>query len=141
VPIGYVLDAREQPGTRVIAVDQKRAASIVDTIAGPRDVIAFEAGYGAWIHPAFGSDLQRPVRFVKDLEIPADAQWVIVDRGFRTVWQHEKFHDLAQARWYLGGGRPTEEETRLVRALLHDPRFRAVALHPLRNQAVFQRVR
>jgi hypothetical protein len=136
-----VLDARDHPGTRVIAVDRYRAASVVDMIAGPNDTIAFDAGYGAWIHPAFGSDLHRPVRFISGLAIPDDAKWVIVDRGFRTVWQHERFHDLSQARLYLGGGKPLEEETRLVRQLRRDPRFRTVFVHPLRNQAVFQRIR
>ncbi len=141
VPIEYVLVAREYPGTRLIAFDPIRAASIADRLAGPRDTIYFDAGYAAWIHPAFGADLRRPVKFLGAPVVPNDAKWIVIDRNFSIVWQHERFHDLADARKYLARGRPTTRDTSLVSQLLRDPRFKAVFYDRWRNQAVFQRIR
>ena len=141
VPIEYVLVSRDYPGTRLIAFDPIRAASIADRDAPPNETIYFEAGYAAWIHPAFGKNLQRPVKFLSSAVVPPEARWVVVDRGFRAVWQHEDFKDLSQARQYLGRGKVTAQETQLVRQLLGDPRFKLVFLNSRVNQAVFQRIR
>jgi hypothetical protein len=143
VPLDFIEYARANPGTRVIPFDMSRAASVADRLAGPRDKIAFDAGYAAWIHPAFGRDLQRPVTFIDPAQglaaIPDDARWVVIDRGFRSMWQHENLRDLSEYRQYLGRGRPSEEELRMLRALLQDPRFQAVYVYARRTQAVFKR--
>lgn len=140
-PIEYVLAVREHPGTRLIAFDPGRAASIADRVAGPRDPIYFDAGYSAWIHPAFGRDLQRPVHFLGAPVVPAEAKWVVVERSFRIIWQHERFRDLSQSETYLTRGTPTERDRSIVRQLRHDPRWRTVYYNRRYNQAVFQRVR
>lgn len=139
-PIEYVLVARENPGTRLISFDPLRAASVVDRIAPATDTIHFDAGYAAWIHPAFGRDLKRPVRFLDAPVVPEDARWVVVDREFSTIWQHDSFDDLSQAHRYLARGRPTPRDHALIRQLVRDPQFRAVYLKPGRSQAVFRRV-
>jgi hypothetical protein len=141
VPIEYVLAVREHPGTRLIAFDPRRAASIADRVVGPREPIYFDAGYAAWIHPAFGRDLQRPVHFIDSPAVPAEAKWVVVDRSFRIIWQHERFRDLSQSMTYLARGTPTERDTSIIRQLLHDPHWRTVFYNRRQNQAVFQRVR
>ncbi|HYI11773.1 MAG TPA: glycosyltransferase family 39 protein [Thermoanaerobaculia bacterium] len=143
VPLDFIEQARANPGTRVIPFDMSRAASVVDRLAGPTDKVAFDAGYAAWIHPAFGRDLQRPVTFIDPAEglagIPDDARWVVIDRGFRSMWQHENLRDLSQYRGHLGRGRPSDEELRMLRALLKDARFQPVYVFARRNQAVFRR--
>ncbi len=145
VPFEYVAGyARENPGTRVIPFDRLRAATIVDRKAAPADKVAFDAGYAAWIHPAFGKDLQRPVVFIDGpangvAGIPDDARWVVIDRGFRASWQHPEFRDLSQHRQYLDRGRPSAEELRLLRELLANPRWEPIYVHARRNQAVFRR--
>jgi hypothetical protein len=140
VPIEYVAALREHPGSRVIAFDLTRAASIADRVVPPHEPIWFDAGYAAWIHPAFGRDLQRPVHFIGAPIVPADAKWVVVDRSFRIIWQHEQFRELSQAATYLSRGTPTERDTSIVRQLLHDSHWRTVYYNRPRNQAVFQRM-
>jgi hypothetical protein len=145
VPYDYVVRyARENPGTRLIPFDVSRAATIVDRKAGPRDTIAFDAGYAAWIHPAFGKDLGRPVVFIDGpahgvAGIPEDARWVVIDRGFRAAWQHPKLRDLSAYRQYFDRGQPSPEERRLLRELLQDPRWEPIYFFARRNQAVFRR--
>jgi hypothetical protein len=141
VPLDYVVAARNAPGTRFIAFDSFRAASVVDRIAGPQDTIYFDAGYAAWIHPAFGADLRRPVKFLDAPVVPSDAKWIVIDRGFRIVWQHERFHDLGDTYRYLTRGSPTARDTSLINDLLRDPRFKPVFVDRRWNQAVFQRIR
>lgn len=145
VPIDYILFAREHPGTRVIAFEANRAASVVDRAAGPREKVAVEAAYGTWIQPAFGADLQRPVVFMKPengvTRIPDEADWVIVDRGYDAVWAHPEFKDLSQVRRYITRGQPPAETSLLVERLLRDRRFEAVFYNQGKSQAVFRRVR
>jgi len=144
VPWEFVMAAREHPGTRLIPFDPYRAASVADRLAGEDEKIAFDAGYSAWIQPAFGANLRRPVEFIPPGSGPpviaGDAKWVVIDRGFSIIWQHEKFRDTSQWRLYLARGKPRAEDVRVLNALLHDPRFRAVLLNRWRNQAVFQRI-
>lgn len=144
VPIEYVMSLLGQPESRVVMFDPFRAALAVDHFAGPRDAVAFDAGYGAWIHPSFGRDLQRPVTFIDASSgrfvIPMEAKWVIVDRSFALTWQHPGFRESWQWRRYLSRGAPPAGDTRVIRALLRDRRFEAVMYMPTRNQAVFRRV-
>ncbi len=144
VPWEYVMFARQHPGTRLIAFDPNRAASVADRMAGANEKIAFDAGYAAWIDPAFGASLRRPVEFIASgseaPRIADDAKWVVIDRSFRIIWQHPEFHDTSQWRRYLGKGTPSAEDTRVLRALARDPRFRLVFFDRWQNQAVFQRI-
>lgn len=144
-PLQYVLWARDHPGTRVVPFDPNRAASIIDRMAGPRDRVAIDAGYGTWIHPAFGADLKRPVEFIPQgsgpPRISADAKWVAVDRAFTAVFGHPNFRDLSEARTYLLRGRPRADEIRVIEHLRRDPRFELVFYNRQMVQAVFRRIR
>lgn len=143
VPPAFVEWASRHRGTRVIPFDPRRAASIADTLAAESEPIAMDAGYAAWIHPAFGRSLRRPVSFIEPgggpPRIPADAQWVAIDRGFRISWQHPGFRDLSQSRLFLNAGKPTDEDTKVLRWLIASPDFELVFFNRQANQAVFRR--
>ena len=140
VPIEYVTWARERPGTRVVPFDPRRASTIADRLAGPDDAIAFDAGYAAWIHPAFGAGLRRPVTFLARAEpVPDGAKWVIVDRSFPSIWQHKDFRDISQWEDYLGRGVPRPEDLERIRELARDPRFELVYHRGPLAEAVFRR--
>lgn len=144
VPLDYIIYVGSHPGTRVIPFDANRGASIVDRAAGPNDSVAIEAAYGTWIQPAFGAKLTRPVHLMRTgasiADVPADADWVVVDRAYDVVWGHPDFRDLSQVRRYLLRGRqPGGFE--LAEALRRDRRFKAVFYNARRNQAVFRRLR
>ena len=142
-PMEYVRWAKLNPGTRVVPFDANRAASLVDRRAGPRDAVAVDAGYGTWIHPAFGKELQRPVYLIAQgtgpVHIPDGARWVAIDRSFASIWEHPDFEDLSQARKFLVRGQPKPEEMRVFNALRQDPRFELVVYNRVTNQAVFRR--
>jgi hypothetical protein len=142
VPVEYLSFAVAHRGTRIVPFNPYRAACVLDALAGPDDKVAFDAGYAAWIHPAFGRELRRPVTFIVPgpgaPAIPRDAKWVVVDRSFAIIWQHPDFHDTADARRYLSRGTAPESDTRVVRALLADPRFERVYYDARMNQAVFR---
>lgn len=142
IPLNYLQYAMEHRGTRLVAFDFHRAAVVADTVAGDRDLIAIDAGYGAWIHPAFGPRLTRPVVFLKPGQpIPENADWVLVDRAWHLIWQGPGFRDISQWRTHLGHGQPAAEDVRLLNALKNDPRFELVFYKAATNQAVFRRRR
>lgn len=142
-PLRYVIWAQQQPGTRVIPFWPNRAASVMDFIAGPRDRVAIDAGYGAWIHPVFGAALERPVHFIQPDDgvrnIPPDVQWVVVDRSWNAIWGHPEFKDLSDWNRFLARGRMQPEDLRLIRELSSDDRFERVMIDPRTAQAVFRR--
>ena len=144
-PAPYLEWAIAHPGTRVIAFDPNRAASIADRRAGPRDVIAVDAGYGTWIQPLFGRDLERPVEWIAQRpgtpRISDQASWVVVDRAYTAVWGHPEFRDLSQARQYLLRGTPRPDEVKVIEHLRRDSRFELVFYNRRMVQAVFRRVR
>ncbi len=144
-PWGFVQFARAHPGTRQVPFDPYRAAEVMDRHAGPKDRVALDAAFGTWIHPAFGAELSRPVDFIPPGDGPPliadDAKWVVIDRGWNIVWQHPQFRDLSQARSFLVRGKPSAADTRVLRYLRADSRFRLVFYNPVWNQAVFQRIR
>jgi hypothetical protein len=144
-PWDYVQWVRAHPGTRQVPFDPYRAAEVVDRHAGPRDRIALDAAFGTWIHPAFGAELSRPVDFIPPGFGPPlireDADWVVIDRQWNILWQHPEFRDLSQARSFLVRGKPSAADTRVLRYLQADKRFRLVFYNPAWNQAVFQRIR
>jgi hypothetical protein len=142
-PWPYVVWAAKHPGTRVVPFDVNRAALVFDRHAGPNDTVAIDAAFGSWIYPAFGKTLERKVEFIAHgpgaPQIPDDAQWVIVDRGFQAVWQNPEFRDLSQARQFLMRGKPTPDDLRVINSLLADRRFQTVYYDRNTNQAVFRR--
>ncbi|HEU4888926.1 MAG TPA: hypothetical protein VFV49_13650 [Thermoanaerobaculia bacterium] len=142
VPLDYVLWARQYPGTREVAFDPARAASIADRLAGPHDKIAVDVTYASWLYPVFGAKLSRPVYFIPPGKgppvIPDDAQWVVIDRGWGIIWGASGFDDLSDFQQLLGG-KPSEDDLRVRRALLRDPRFKLVAVRRGMNQLVFKR--
>ena len=140
-PIEYVRWVRAHPGTRAVAFDSYRAASVADRAAGPGDPIAIDAEFGTWIQPAFGAHLTRRVDLVPpDGAIAEDVKWVAIDRAYRIVWGHPALQDLSQASRYLLRGQPSAEDLRLFNRLRSDPRFRLVFYNPRMLQAVFRRV-
>lgn len=143
-PLDYALWAAEHPGTRFIYFHYNRAGSVVDRLAGPRDKIAVDGAFDTWVYPAYGSRRTRPVVFLpQDVApdaIPADARWVIIDRSWNALWSNPKFENMSQMWEYIGRGKATDADTRLLRALAKDRRFRLVFADPRLNQAVFLRV-
>lgn len=144
-PWAYVRFVQQHPKTRQVPFDPFRAAEVADRHAGPRDRIAFDAAFGSWIHPAFGAELERPLDIIPQGDGPPlirdDTRWVVVDRGWNILWEHPDFRDLSQARSFLVRGQPRAEDTRVLRYLSADSRFRLVFYNRVWNQAVFQRVR
>jgi len=117
-----------------------RASNVIDRVAGPEDIVAIDCGFDTWVYPAMGEWHSRRVEFIRDGKVPDDAQWVMVDRWWNTVWGNPSMTDLGQV------GRPLRiqenpEDTKVIRALLHDRRFTVVYYQPRFNQAVFRRLR
>jgi hypothetical protein len=121
-----------------------RAASVADGLAGPDDSIAFEGSHDSWSYPLYGADLRRHVTYLHseraDFRVPEDARWVVIDRAWRIWFGHPKFKTLADWRKYLGRGRPSEDDLKVLRLLEADPRYELVYHLPQLNQAVFRRV-
>jgi hypothetical protein len=144
-PWDYVQWVRAHPDTRVVPFDPYRAAEVADRHAGPHERIAVDAAFGTWIHPAFGAELSRPVDFIPPGFGPPlireDANWVVIDRQWNILWQHPQFRDLSEARSFLVRGTPSAADTRVLRYLQADKRFKLVFYNPAWNQAVFQRIR
>lgn len=143
-PFAYIQFLHEHPGNRSIPFDAYRAASVADRYAGPRDTIAIDPAFGTWIYPAFGAGLTRPVEFITAADgeplISDAAKWVVVDRGFSSIWENPQFRDLSQARQFLVRGKPTSDELRVFRSVRANPRFELVFYNQLTNQAVFRRI-
>lgn len=143
-PLEYATWASEHPGTRFVYFYPYRAGSVVDRMAGPNDKIAVDGAFDTWVYPAYGALRTRPVLFLpSDANpdtIPPDARWVIVDRSWNALWSNPDFHDLGQMWQFIGRGKADESDTRLLRALARDQRFRLVYHDATMNQAVYQRL-
>jgi hypothetical protein len=142
--LDYVLWTRAHAGSRTVYFDKRRAASIVDGIAGPKDTIAIDGAFGTWVYPAYGSQLTRNVVYLTPQStpdsIPLSARWVIVDRSWNVTWSNPRFTDMGKFWQYIGHGSPSADDVRLLNLLLHDRRFRLIYYEPRMNQAVFWRV-
>jgi hypothetical protein len=143
-PFSYVLQVAAEKGeSRTIFRSQYRAASVVDRIAGPDDVIAFDAGHDSWIYPAYGLFLERDVRFMREapgpVEIPPEAKFVAVDRVANTLWGAKGFDHMGHAASFLWRGTPTANEVKVRNQLAADARWVQVFSNPPKNQAVFVR--
>lgn len=145
VPFSYVLWAREHPGTRIVPFSPTRAAVVLDRLAGPRDVVAMDAGPLAWTYPAFGAKLTRKVELIPPGDGPPviapDAQWLVIDHGWNRVWGDPAFNDLGQWRHRLNKGQPTAADIRVLRYAMSSPEWEAMIIRPLAVQAVFRRKR
>lgn len=143
-PIDYVMWASTHKGTRSVPFDPHRAASVADRAAGPADRIAIDAGFGAWIYPAFGARLTRAVELIPEgsgaVVIGPDVKWVVVDRAYQIVWGHPQFNDLSEAPTYLLRGKPRELDLRVFNAMAADRHFQLVFYNQKLLQAVFRRV-
>jgi hypothetical protein len=141
-PFEFVIDASEHPGTRLPPIGHLRAAAVLDQTAGPADVVAFDGGVSSQLHLAYGARLTRPVHLIPPgtgaPSIPADAQWVVVDRVWNLVWGNEQMRDLGSPE-FLRRGKPTEEDLRVMRAMLADKRFEPAFLNLATMQGVFRR--
>ena len=142
-PLEYVLWAAEHPGNRSIPFMGGRAASVADRRAGPHDKIAVEGSFETWVYPAYGATLSRPVVFLPPAatpaDVPQDADWVIVDRSWNTIWGGG-LEDMGDGWTKLAKGKASPEETRFTESMKRDPRFRLVYHLERFNQAVFRRV-
>lgn len=143
-PLDYALSMRSDPTNRMPYFDKRRAANIVDRVAGPADTIAIDGAFGAWVYPAYGPRLTRNVVYLNREStpdsIPIRARWVIVDRSWNVTWSNPRFTDMGRFWQYIGHGSPSADDVRLPNLLLRDARFRLIYYEPRMNQAVFWRV-
>jgi len=143
-PLDYALAMRSDPTSRMPYFDKRRAANIVDRVAGPADTIAIDGAFGAWVYPAYGPQLTRSIVYLNREStpdsIPIRARWVIVDRSWNVTWSNPRFTDMGKFWRYIGHGSPSADDVRLLNLLLHDARFRLIYYEPRMNQAVFWRV-
>jgi hypothetical protein len=144
-PLPFVRWAAAHPGNRALCFTNVRAGSVVDSLAGPHDVIAFDGGVtDSWIYPAFGEHLSRKVVLLSDhatpVTIPPEATWVVIDRAWSIIWERADFYDMGQFWRCINRGAPLPMDLRVGRTLASDPGWRLVYYHPGLNQAVFQRV-
>jgi hypothetical protein len=142
-PYAYVEYAAAHPGTREVFFLHYRACQVLDRIAGPRDVVAIDGGEDSWIYPAFGRGLGRKVILLDDRKdfrtAIADADWVAVDRSWAIIWGNPALTDMGKLGRYLGTGRPLPQDTKVLEALLQDPKWELVYRFAARNQALFRR--
>lgn len=143
-PLEYVMWMGRHPGNRSIAFMGGRAASVVDRRAGPNDKIAVDGSFDTWVYPAYGARLSRAVVFLPPnatpADVPADAEWVIIDRSWSSIWSQD-MKDMGDGWTHLGNGRPAPGDVRFLNLMKQDPRFRLVYQLPKFNQSVFRRVR
>jgi hypothetical protein len=129
---------------RTVWAFPRRAGSVVDILAGPDDHIAVDGAFDAWIYPAYGRDRTREVSVLRHgsgpVPIPADVDWVIVDRSWSCFFGNPNFRTLGDWPRYIGRGAPLPEDVVVLNQLRGDPRFRLVYYLKVANQAVFARV-
>ncbi|HKO59209.1 MAG TPA: hypothetical protein VJ276_25305 [Thermoanaerobaculia bacterium] len=139
-PLAVIRWAADHPGTRWLPTFPPRAAFYLDAVAGPDDAIDVHGGDDTWIYPMYGERFGRDVRFISDVsQIRPEAKWVVVDRAFNVIWRDPRFTHIRQWHRFLGRGRATEEDWRIVRQLRDDPRFELRFLDERTVQAVFRR--
>jgi len=138
-PIGYVLWARTRPDTRIVPFDPDRAACSLDRLAGPNDKIVIQPGDSAWIYPAFGRRLTRPVEFVRGMPLAEDARWFLVDYKFSVIWSSPRLRTLGNRSNLLKGVVPAAAR-RSMESMRHDRRWWPVIFRPRWGEAVFVRI-
>ncbi|MDQ6802395.1 MAG: hypothetical protein M3041_16370 [Acidobacteriota bacterium] len=140
-PWMYAKRMANEPGARWIWISPWRAGNFLERNAGPNDVVAVDCDFDTWIYPAMGEHHSRRLEFIPHgtSRIPDDAQWVMVDRTWNLIWRSPAMTDLSKAFEAMFAGRPSEEDTQLIRALMRDPKWQLVYYRPRLNQAVFRR--
>ncbi|HEY0158832.1 MAG TPA: hypothetical protein VGF28_16225 [Thermoanaerobaculia bacterium] len=143
-PFSYARAAASTGGTRTIFFRPQRAGSAVDRVAGQQDTIAFLGGFDAWTYPAYGPELSRNVLFLPlgatAADIPPQARWVVIDRGWRIIWGDPRFEHMGQFDRMTSRGRPGPDDLRLFQSLRRDCRFALIYNDRRLNQALFFRV-
>ncbi|HYK03549.1 MAG TPA: hypothetical protein VE974_17465 [Thermoanaerobaculia bacterium] len=144
VPFDYARAAATIGGTRTIFFRPQRAGSAVDRVAGPHDTIAFLGGFDSWTYPAYGPELSRNVLFLPltatASDVPPQARWVVIDRGWRIIWGDPTFEHMGQFDRKTSRGRAGPDDLRLFQSLEHDCRFALIYRDRRLNQALFFRV-
>ncbi len=135
---GLVMSAVEHPDLRFV----NGVGDVIDKIAGPSDVIAFDSGFGGMVYRLYGAQLNRPVVFLQPksgvFQIPAEAKWVVIDRSWNVGWSHPGVQDTSEF-WLPTKRDPTDEDSVLVMQLSQDPAFALVYNDPANDQAIFLR--
>jgi len=141
-PLDYVVWARSHPDTRLPPLGRGRAPAVLDEAAGPRDHVAFHGGVSSLLYLTYGASLQRHVTLIPPGRgapaIDDRVKWVVVDRSGNLIWGNENLRDFSDAH-LVGRGKPTEEDLRVLRALMGDSRFAVEYWRPGALQAVFRR--
>ncbi len=148
-PLDYLVRLSLDPSLRrTIASNPNRTPSVVDRLAGPREVIATDLTYHTWLHPLYGADLNRPVRVLSfsngKFAIPPDAKWVVADNVSNMIWNPQiwnpgKVTNGGDLLSLMGKGVPTDRDTTLYRQLILNPDFELIAADPKGAQCIFRR--
>jgi hypothetical protein len=147
-PLDYVRAILEHPEQRRSrrSAWNNRAGFLVDRVAGPDDVIAFDGAEDSWSYYCFGAELRRGVVFLHPdrglpVAIPNEAKWVVVDRIISIAFGNPKFKDFGDWTEYFGKGTPSAEDMAVFNQVSNDPNFKLVYRDTTMNQAIFERVR
>lgn len=142
-PFSYVLEKRAHPEDRRTLLFPLRGTGALDFVAGPKDVVAIDAGYETWLYPVYGRTFEREILFLRPengvVKIPDRAEWIVIDRASTLLWGAPGFDHMGRAFDYFWKGRPTEDELRGLRAAVEDPRFEPVFYDSRHNQGLFAR--
>ncbi len=144
-PVKYVKHAMEDHDTRDLSIGVfARAGQVVDHIAGPNDRIAFEGDFGAWIYPAYGRGLTRPVDVLPlqaeaRLPLVDAADWVVIDRFWAICWGSPTFYDMSDAYENLDRGLLSAHDVVFYNQMVRDPRFAVFYRDLTHAQVVFRR--
>ena len=145
-PWDYVRYLVDHPALHEVPVwSFPRAAQVVDHAAGPDDRIAIDAGFGAWVYPAYGEKLTRtvdilPLQAAARAPLLDRADWVIVDRFWAICWGSPELTDMGRADQFLEKGRPTKSDLAFYETMMRDARFGVVYRDGDHGQVVFHQL-
>jgi hypothetical protein len=137
-PVEFVLEVAANPDAR----PDGGASFVLDRLAGPKDAIALDSGFGGMAYPLYGRNLTRPVYYLgtdpSRARIPDAVRWVVIDRAWNVGWSHPGVTTTAD--FFKPFGRaPTEEDAILFLRLSKDPAFKLAYLDKETDQAIFVR--
>jgi hypothetical protein len=140
-PVAYLKHIIRTPDFRDPAFEG-RASVAVDYFVGPRDRVAIDGDFGAWIYPAYGRGLTRQVEVLPyddaaRLEGARRADWVAIDRYWSICWGAPDFQDMMHIR--IRKGAPTPRDVTVLAALDRDPQFKLVWSEPSMGQFLYKR--
>ncbi len=144
-PLSYVRALRDDTNThkREPVFLPVHAATILDRFAGPHERVLVDAGFGAWIYPAFGAELTRPLDYLSPRETEraaqlAQADWVIVDRYWGVMWGSPQLVDMGVTE-NMGEGQADPRELGFAAQMTADRDFEVVFDDPRFHQLVLRR--